>query len=134
MILPKKIDFLNRNLLCLWQEEEYEGAHDENQASKDQEYSIFEMAKWHKETLSYQSCEEQVNTDHHALPSWPCLQREELTRNQPPERTPRPAIGEHEQADDDHKEGSNAFGECVPFSKLKGQGYGQSNLIEFMNI
>lgn len=45
MILPEKIDFLDRNSLCFRQEEENKAAHYEYQASKKQENSILEMTK-----------------------------------------------------------------------------------------
>lgn len=53
VIFKEKINFFNWNLLCFWQKEVNEGAHDDNQATKDQENSEFEMTERGEESLCY---------------------------------------------------------------------------------
>lgn len=43
--LEEKIHFLDRDLLCFWQEEVDEAAHDENQGGKEQEDSELEVTE-----------------------------------------------------------------------------------------
>lgn len=100
----------NGDLLGLRQQEEDEARHDEDQSREEQEDAVFQMAERRQEALSNERREEHIHTHHNALPRWSRLQREQLARDQPPQRAPRSPIGQHEYAYHHHQEDPNVFG------------------------
>lgn len=79
------------------------------------------MAKHGKEALSNDEGEEQVDSDGDRLARWSDLQREALTWNQPPKRSPWPCKCPHIEADEAQKHICKDFWHCPRASNAEFQ-------------
>ncbi|PON80118.1 hypothetical protein PanWU01x14_005680 [Parasponia andersonii] len=103
MLLPNSLrHLLNRHVLSLRNQERDEQRHDQNPTRKEQEYPELEVAKHGKESLSDDESEEHVDKHRDALASRAGLKREDLARDEPTERAPRPGERRDEGAHHDH--------------------------------
>eukprot|EP01084_Bolivina_argentea_P221184 374686_1 len=86
--LPHKNHLLNGHILGLRQEEGDEHRHYHHPSAEEVEEPELHHAQHGQKELPDHERAEHVHRDGDALPGRPNLKREDLTRHQPPERTP----------------------------------------------
>lgn len=88
MVLPKKIDLFDGNLLGFRQEKVDEATHEEDQSCKENEDSVAKMAHGGQKALGDERREEEIDANDDALAGRPRLQWKKLAGNQPSQRAP----------------------------------------------